>query len=1401
MRALRIAGVAIGGLLAILTLMFAVLQTPPGQRVLAGIISGAASTPDGGLEVSGVDGFFPTDMQVARIAYRDRQGPWLTAENVRLRWSFASLFGGRLRVEDLSADRIEVLRPPLPSKDESTSGGGGFRLPVGIDLQVLSIGDLHLAAALAGIDSRWKVAGSALLPADLKEGRLVLNGGRLDGPEGRLATDIRFDLERGTIDGEISLTEKRGGVVAVLIERPDIEDLSMRLVARGEAKAGKAELTVSAGDAARATGTAAWEPKGTATALSVRLDAAGPGLPKGRLTDVARGPIALIVQGTLDDKLLTVSEAKLTAGSLELQATARYDRAADRLDATGTVLADQPGALAALAGGVTWRGLRVQAKADLAGLSRKPQGTVTLSGAAAELSLEALDGRLPMISNATIETSLKMVDGAINVTSLDIGSSLASIKGSGVYWLSTKAGELKATVALPNLEPLSALAGRQLGGSATVDLTATADAQGLKANWQGTVTDISATGLPTEVATARVSLSGSAAWRYDETWSLTDVRVASDGGTLVISGRGRDSTGDLELSLDLPKLALLQSELAGAAKVRSTIRLRTDGTDLRVTAELEGLKHQQLASRQLTLSASASLDASGAVRGEIAANGDLVDQALSLEGRFERDAAGGVTVPTFQGKWASAVLDVADLAITQARTSGRATLRIARLQDASPLAGTDLAGSIDAEVTADAQAPKGQVVVQVRGSDLRSGSFAIGALDLRSTIDDPVTTAMTDTTVTASRIAGAADISALKATATGDRQSLVVALQASGSRTNASLAAKVDLAGEVLVIGLTRFEGRHAGIPVSLTAPTRFRIAGSRVSIEPTNLRVGGGQLRASGTLAPTGSDLSLDLAALPLSLIDAVAPGTNLDGTLQAKLRVTGALDAPSIDATYSAAGLRLRKPEAALLPPLSLQGSGKLMGRQASIDARLGMGGATNLSLKGKAALPSGRAPLSGSASVNGTIDAAPFAPLLGNEIRNVAGTLRPDLTIEFGQRITGSGTIDFSNGRVSLPESGMRLSNGEGRFVLQGDAVQIQRLSFQTGRGGSVTASGTMRLDTQQGLVPDLGITSRNALLVSRPDLVASVSSNLKLTGSTTGGITLSGPITIDRAEILVGGQQSADYPTLDVREVNKPGAPKSTQRVAANRPAARTQPPPGATPLRLALSIRAPQAIFVRGRGLDAEMSGQVEVGGAPAAPTVTGGLTLRRGDFNLAGRRLTFSRGVVTLDNLDSIDPRLDFVASVTVQSTTVNVTIGGTSRAPTIAISSIPSLPPDEAMALLLFGKPASGLSAFEMAQAAQGLAELTGRSPESGMLTRLRSGLGLDRLSVGSTTNRPNAPMGVEAGRYVAPGVYVGARQGAAGDSSRGVVQIDVLDHVKIEGDVGANSNGRVGVKLEWDY
>ena len=1415
MRWLRLLGKIIGkiivGLVAVLAFAFAALQTAPGQRALASLVSKLATTADGGLEIAGLHGFFPTDLTVERLAYRDRDGPWLTADNLRLRWSFASLFERRLQIEVLSADRIGVVRPPLPDKQPATEKSGEpLSLPLEIDLQALSIADLHLGAALAGIDSRWKITGNAHLPPDLVQGRLVLDGTRIDGPAGKLAANVRFDARQRSIDGEVSLSEQRGGIVAVLLERPDIEDLSMRLVARGDARTGQADLNVTAADAVRITGKLTWEPQGATTKVVARIDSAAPGLPQNPVADALRGPIRLDAQATIDDKVVVLSGFKLATTPVTVDASARYDIEGDRLDATATVDSPEPGALGPLAGGASWRGLRVQIKADLGSLATLPQGSVTLTGSAADVSLAAINPQIPALGPIRLQANLGFADGKATVQSLDVRSTPASLIGTGSYVLASKAGELKATVTLPDFAVFSTLAGQPLAGQGAWDVTATSDAKGLSVSWQGTVSDLGATGLPPQLVNARVALSGAATWQFDQSWTLKDVRVAAaDNAVLSISGRGQAETADLDLSLDLPSLAWVQPDVAGRAKITAAVRQSTAGTDLRVTGEVSDLHHGPLTSRRVSLTASLSRDPAGAIQGTMTTNGDLVDQALSLEGRFRYDA-GGLAVPTFQGKWASAVLDVVDLAITQTRRSGRAQLKIARLQDVAPLAGTELAGSIDldltaADIPADSQATTdpaaaGQVTVTLQGKGLRSGATSIASLALKGTVKDPLNAAITDATLTANGMGGVADIDRVTVTANGNRKGLVVALQAAGARTGADLRGKVEPDGNDILISLSRLDGRHSGIPVALAAPTRVRIAGQRVVLDPTNLRLGGGRLSARGTIDPTASDLQLELAALPLSLVDAVAPGTGLEGTAQAKVQVRGALTAPRIDATYGVTGLRLRRPDTALVPPLSIQGSGTMSGNQASVDARLSAGGATNLTVKGRVAIPRSAGAPSGSATVTGALDIAPFSPLLGNDLRNVTGTLRPNLTVDLsGSKISGSGTIDFANGALALPESGLRLSGGEGRLALQGDTVQIQRLNFQTGRNGTLSLAGTIRLDAQQGVMPDISVTSRNALLVNRPDLMAAVSTNLKVSGSTGTAIDISGPITIDRAEISIGGQQSASYPTLDVREVNRPG---SSPPVPTAQPAARPRqpPPPTATPIRLALKIQAPRAVFVRGRGLDAEMGGELQVSGSPTAPAVAGGLTMRRGEFDLLGRRLTFSRGVVTLDNLDAIDPRLDFLASTTVQSTTVNVEIKGTARAPIISVNA-GGLPPDEAMAMLLFGKPASGLSPFELAQAAQGLAELTGASPGSGVLSRLRGGLGLDRLSVGSSGSGANPQMSIEAGRYVAPGVYIGARQGASGNSSRGVVQIDVLDNVKIEGDIGADSNGRVGVKMQWDY
>jgi translocation and assembly module TamB len=305
------------------------------------------------------------------------------------------------------------------------------------------------------------------------------------------------------------------------------------------------------------------------------------------------------------------------------------------------------------------------------------------------------------------------------------------------------------------------------------------------------------------------------------------------------------------------------------------------------------------------------------------------------------------------------------------------------------------------------------------------------------------------------------------------------------------------------------------------------------------------------------------------------------------------------------------------------------------------------------------------------------------------------------------------------------------------------------------------------------------------------------DLHLSGPVTGGGTLSGEVRIQAAEIRIPDKIPASVPTLtNVREVGT--LPNGRGRP---RPQPAAAPAPSGPPLNLDVRIRAPRGVFIRGRGAEVELGGDVTVGGTVAAPLPSGGLTVRRGTLDILARRLTFRRGTITFAS-GTLIPQLDLQAQSTVNQTEVSVFIRGTPAAPEVTFSSVPELPQDEILAQLLFGKATSRLSPFELAQIAAAVAELTGVGGGGpGVLDKLRSALGLDRLGVGSSTGTSNSPT-VEAGRYVAPGVYLGVRQGTTGGQTGVGVQVEITPRLKLEGETATGPAGdRLGFSYELEY
>jgi translocation and assembly module TamB len=208
----------------------------------------------------------------------------------------------------------------------------------------------------------------------------------------------------------------------------------------------------------------------------------------------------------------------------------------------------------------------------------------------------------------------------------------------------------------------------------------------------------------------------------------------------------------------------------------------------------------------------------------------------------------------------------------------------------------------------------------------------------------------------------------------------------------------------------------------------------------------------------------------------------------------------------------------------------------------------------------------------------------------------------------------------------------------------------------------------------------------------------------------------------------------------------------------------QPPQKGPDISLDITLNAPRKVFVRGLGLNAELSMHAVVGGSLANPELSGEARVVRGDYDFAGKRFEIDdQGMISLaTSPDRI--RLDLSARWDTPSLTAVINIRGTAARPTITLSSTPVLPQDEVLSQVLFGSSASQLSPVEAAQLAAAVTTLAtgGGFDIMGGLSRFAR---LDRIALGGDQA---SGVTVSGGKYIGNHLYLeltgGGRTGASG-------------------------------------
>ncbi len=652
----------------------------------------------------------------------------------------------------------------------------------------------------------------------------------------------------------------------------------------------------------------------------------------------------------------------------------------------------------------------------------------------------------------------------------------------------------------------------------------------------------------------------------------------------------------------------------------------------------------------------------------------------------------------------------------------------------------------------------------------------------------------------------------------------------------------LDAKGQSLALGIAELDNLLKG---DSTILAEADLAGDVVQLRQLAVNAASLGVTAAGRIDPKGHDLTADLAFRDLRAL-----GGAYRGTLTAKAAFQGTPEAGRLTATAQGNGLAIGQPEADRLlagnstlaadlrlqggrikidtatlqnPQLRVAANGDITGtkRQVVLDAALANLGLLmpefpgRLTVKGQITDDGAGYDVNLAANGPGGIDLTTkgrLAPDFSRGDLALTGTAKADLANAFLRPTTVSGGLGIDlrvngpltpaslGGRVTL--NGLRIANPQLPNSVEGLGGTV---SFAGGRAvldlkGGLNSGGTFAVTGGAGMqapyTGDIAVALQQLQLKDPQLYQTRLNGTVTLRGPLAGGALISGEVLLNETELKVPSTGFGGAAALEgLRHVAEP-APVNQTRARAGLIAKSEEGGSAsrARPYPLDLLIRAPQRIFVRGRGLDMELSGELRVTGTTANVIPAGGFELVRGRLDILGKRLNIAEAQLQLEG--DFDPWLRVLASNESDGITSSVQIEGNASNPKVSFVSSPELPEEEVLARLLFQRDLTSLSAFQAAQLASAVATLAGKGGE-GIMSKLRKGFGLDDLDVSTNAQGQTE---VKAGKYISERAYTEVQVDGEG-KSRVNLNFDVTDSITLRGSVGADGGTTLGIFKEKDY
>ncbi|WP_407492081.1 translocation/assembly module TamB domain-containing protein [Pseudooceanicola sp. MF1-13] len=1347
-------------------------QEDDGEGFLTRLIQDSLSDAGRSVNIEGFRGALSSQATLERMTISDEDGIWLELNGAVLSWNRSALLRGRLEVQELSAESLSINR--LPESEDTGAEASGFAipdLPVSVNIGEVSIGSLNLGEPVLGEPAQFTFAGNALLDGNRLATQLRLE--RVD-REGLITATIDVQPDENQLVVEVTAEEPENGIAARLLDLPGRPSVSLQVDGDGPLDDFTANISLASDGQDRLSGTVTLAGQGDGgQAFSADLggDLTAILLPQAR--EFLGNDVRLTAQGVSGaDGALVLDSLSVQAASVSLEGSFATD--ADgrpaRFALNGEIAsADGDPVTLPFGDGPTLRQGTIAAQFDASesdevvanltfadfirpdlsiGIGELAvRGTLATSGTpSVDLGVDANLSELAFTDPAlqaavgdaiTATTRIAWTEGddivldRLDLRGTDYSAQVdATLTAGGGTYIATADGR----AGFEDLSRLSQLAGTDLSGRADLGVSLSADVLGgsFAVTAQGSTTDLALGIEQLDPVIGGDAELELAVNRSPDGIGIETFSLRNDQITLGVSGLLGDSSGRIEYDAALVNSGAFTGAEGGPLSISGAVQRLPEGFE--VSAYGGG-----------TDLATGIEQVDALLRGEtdLAVRLTLTDQIMLEEARIATPA---LSVEA-EGELTAGARDVT--------VTGQ-------LYDSGVVTGNQ-GGPFDLTIRAQQAGDDTDVTITGTGTDLVTGITQADTLlrgqtdlDISLTLGDRLL--LTDATIAnpALSLQAEGDLTAgqrdIRASVTLNNSG--APLGASGGPVTANLrAVQEGEAYDLTVDGSGQNIGTgQALVDNILRGQTSFSAAG----------RVNDGQLR-------------LDRARVDGTSLTASASGTVASG-------------ATNVDFSARLASLSQIVPQAPA-GPLSASGSiaqGAGGALTLNIDAD-GPGG-TSARVTGQVGLPGGAVNL----DINGSAPLALANPYIAP--RSVTGQASFDLAMNGQPGLSAlSGRVNLSGARASVPSAGIAVEAINGAVSLSGGRAQVD-LSASV-NGGAITVSGPVTLS---GNYPANLTATLNNIPLERPGLFTTrASGQVTVNGGLTGGGLVAGRIGLSGTELRIpSGGFGGVEPIPDMRHVNEDAGSRATRARAGltDGNGGSGGASGGGTPLRLNLSVQADDSIFLRGRGIDAELRGGLVLEGTTNDVRPVGQFDLVRGRIDILTKRLDLTEGRIRLAG--GFDPIIRLVAESQAGEFVVQIVLEGPAGAPEVVFTSRPELPEDEVLSQLFFERDIASLSPLQAARLALAIAELTGRGG-GGVVGKIREGAGLDDLDVSQTEDGETA---LSAGKYISDNVYTEV-EATSGGTTNLSINLDVTDNLTAKGKVGSDGDSSLGLFFEKDY